>query len=245
MRPLFRLLWLLVCLLGSSCAPATAEKVQFQEFIGSGFLVGKDGTFFTSDHVVAGCKEITAGNLWVGRHKAIILKVYDGYQLAVGRIPVQPVEVAEVAVAIVLPGEPVYAAGFYWHPVGPDGLFGQLPQFRFVEGRGRNDPVLKNGYEAIDMLVAPGQSGGPVLDHRGLVVGMMQARVNRTKTLERTGVLPPPTAYITTIWHLGMVADYHDVELVDFRQKRNDPRLSAAEIETRAQWWTLQLRCRK
>jgi putative serine protease PepD len=148
--------------------------VQTQKGSGSGFLVSKDGTIVTNEHVVDGASRVTVR---FGEHgKALPARVVG--QDATDDLAV--LDVADSAVAKITPltlgsssglrvGQPAIAIG------SPFGLSGTLTS-GVVSALGR-DIQSPNGHTIsgvvqTDAAINPGNSGGPLLDATGQVIGI-------------------------------------------------------------------------
>jgi hypothetical protein len=130
---------------------------------GSGFFVRTDGTFVTNLHVIEG-----AARLSITLHSG---EVYDNVfylasdprrDLAALRVPLDDSPTLTLSADPVVVGERVYVLG---NPLGLQGTFsdGLVSALRMVDG-----------VELIQMSapISPGSSGGPILNARGVVVGI-------------------------------------------------------------------------
>ena len=152
--------------------------------LGSGFVVGRDGTILTSAHVITTAGHglsgpaLPARKIYVGfadgdRVPARIV----GYDLFddVGVVRVDPHDHAVSPVPLgsssrVVVGEPVAVIG---SPFGnPDSL-----SVGVVSATGRSIPSLTTNYDLVDAIqtdapINHGNSGGPLFDARGRVIGI-------------------------------------------------------------------------
>ncbi|NUN48719.1 MAG: trypsin-like peptidase domain-containing protein [Candidatus Brocadiae bacterium] len=138
---------------------------------GSGFVVDADGHILTNDHVVAGAEEI-------------VVTLPDGTRLTptvVGTDPDTDIALLKVAAAnlrpvnlgdsdAVLVGEWVLAVG------APFGLANTVTA-GIVSAKGRSGMTgpAYQGYIQTDAAVNPGNSGGPLVNLRGEVIGITSA----------------------------------------------------------------------
>jgi S1-C subfamily serine protease len=138
--------------------------------IGSGFAVGHD-LVLTNRHVVegraGGWVDLVQGGRRVAR--ARVEKVFDGvFDLALLRTE-RPLEVVPLELARDLPaiGTEVLIIG---SPVGLEGSItgGLVSHIR---------PLSRASYLQVDAALNPGNSGGPVLDRLGRVIGMATMRL--------------------------------------------------------------------
>lgn len=148
--------------------------------LGAGVVVAEDGTILTCLHVVAGAEVIR-------------VTFADGFQTEARLVNAQPNNDLAVLVADIVPenlvpailgsssdlalGDPVVAVG------NPFGLVGSVSE-GVVSGLNRStetgDLRLK-GLIQFDAAVNPGNSGGPLLNRRGEVVGLVTALLNPVK----------------------------------------------------------------
>lgn len=142
--------------------------------IGAGVIWPGDGLVLTNHHVISGRRR--RGNLRVALHDgrtldADVVKSGRNLDLALlrlegeyGDLPETPLGDSE-ALRV---GELVYAIGHPWGSVGAvsAGIVGGVGELR---GPGRNSSVR---YVRSDVALAPGNSGGPLLNARGEVVAI-------------------------------------------------------------------------
>jgi S1-C subfamily serine protease len=150
----------------------TGPSVEQQQGQGSGFITRSDGVILTNAHVVEGASEVDV-TLPDGRS-------FSGKVL--GADPVTDVAVVKVAAsglpvvslgdsAKVRPGEWAIAIG---NPLGLDntvtaGIISAVQRTNAV-GEGQRVPYLQT-----DAAVNPGNSGGPLINDRGQVIGINTA----------------------------------------------------------------------
>ncbi|GGC49006.1 hypothetical protein GCM10010994_05260 [Chelatococcus reniformis] len=164
-------------------AAATKEVERLQS--GTGFFVTADGSLVTNAHVVEGCTAIRVrtddGAVQEGRLMALDA-ANDLALLKVATAP--PAKVASLRAAVRL-GEGVAAFGFpHANLLSTSGNFtlgnvtalsGLADDIRFVQ---------------VSTPVQAGNSGGPLLDQSGNVVGVVTAKLNAIKVALASGDLP-------------------------------------------------------
>ncbi len=135
---------------------------------GSGFLIRQDGYLVTNAHVVSDAERIEVkladGRRFVGR----LVGLDDRVDLALVKIHASGLPVAELGDSNRLRvGEFVLALG---HPFGLE----QTVSFGIVSRKGAPLMVAAPGFDFIqtDAAVNPGNSGGPLVDMAGEVVGI-------------------------------------------------------------------------
>src|SRR5579871_4758009 len=151
-------------------AGAAVVSIRSDQGLGSGVIYDPSGLILTNAHVVEGATEIVVG-LVDGRHfPGQALGIDDGFDLAVVRITGQNLPSAPLGDSSTLQvGQFVVAIG---NPYGFDhtvttGVISALNR-PIAEGQGSYDqPMIQT-----DAAVNPGNSGGPLLDLQGNVVGI-------------------------------------------------------------------------
>jgi len=139
---------------------------------GSGFILNKDGLILTNNHVIGNARP---GNVEVrlfDKHKypATVVTVDKAHDLALLKINAPnlvPVTLAESSTGLMV-GQRVYAIG---NPFGLEGTMtrGIISAIRSVRGPDNN---TIEGAIQTDASVNPGNSGGPLLNSRGEVIGI-------------------------------------------------------------------------
>ena len=159
----------------------TSTEVRFDFFYGpvpqsgqgSGFILNKEGLILTNFHVIEngqrGGVEVTLYDKH--KYKATVVTFDKGHDLALLKINAPnlvPATLAETSTGLVV-GQRVYAIG---NPFGLSGTMtrGIISAIRSVKSPENGNPIE----DAIqtDASVNPGNSGGPLLNSRGEVIGI-------------------------------------------------------------------------
>jgi S1-C subfamily serine protease len=149
---------------------------------GSGFIVA-EGRVLTNNHVVEGCKRMSARNAAGGRVAAGVLATDPRRDLAVLSVPPAfgPALVFRDGPAVQR-GESVVVYGFPLSGVlssGPSLTTGDVSALSGL----RDNPL----HFTITAPVQPGNSGGPLLDAQGHVIGVVVAKLNAARIAQLTG----------------------------------------------------------
>jgi S1-C subfamily serine protease len=153
---------------------------------GSGVYVNADGYVLTAAHVVNGCRLIGVKGSGASAQKAVLEAIDPKNDLAV--IRTQPglgvpavFRSASRAPAL---GEDVGVIGY---PLA--GLLSSEPKATF--GEVNSVAGVNNDYTLLQISapIQPGNSGGPVLDEKGMVVGVVVSEISPA-LMARVGVLP-------------------------------------------------------
>jgi S1-C subfamily serine protease len=141
-----------------------------QQGQGSGFVLDKQGHILTNNHVVEGAQQLEV-TLWnKKKYKASVVGVDRSHDLALiqiqGSADLQPATLADSSHLVV--GQEVYAIG---NPFGFNGTMtrGIISALRSVATP--TGAKIENAIQT-DAAVNPGNSGGPLLNSRGEVVGI-------------------------------------------------------------------------
>ncbi|WP_051212191.1 trypsin-like peptidase domain-containing protein [Rubritepida flocculans] len=148
----------------------------------TGFVIAPGGLVMTAEHGVSACAEIevVAGLARLGGARLVARN--EDLDIALLAVPGLERRALPVAAQLRL-GEEVVAIGFPGRGVASDRPTATLGNVS-AEGAGRAAHVLQ--YTA---PTQPGKSGGPLLDRRGQVVGMVFA-VRDTRREQLAGLLP-------------------------------------------------------
>ena len=152
------------------------------ESFGSAFAVREDGHLITNAHVVRECGRVVVR----GFGKAVVHSKNDELDLAVLSIPgVKGLRPAPIADDDAVLAEDVFAFGF---PL-PNTLGEELG---FSRGSVSAEVGLRSERRQFRMTAAvqPGNSGGPLLDNEGRVVGIVTSKLNAMRIAQETGDIP-------------------------------------------------------
>ena len=162
-------------------ASGTVAATPSQDSSGSGFVVSRDGWLLTNAHVARACKTIMVGEQ--GPADKVILDETNDLALvhATGTLG------APLAISAGKPrlGEDVLALGYPLRSILADSLNVTRGNVSSLMGL-MNDPR----YLQISAPIQPGNSGGPLVDLAGRVVGVVTAKLNAVAIADATGDIP-------------------------------------------------------
>ncbi len=143
------------------------EGGQIQHGQGSGFIVSSDGVILTNAHVVDGAQEVMVKLTDRREFKAKVIGVDKQTDIAVLKIDAKNLPVVKFGdPSVIRVGEPVLAIGspFGFENTATSGIVSaisrSLPEDTYV-------PFIQT-----DAAVNPGNSGGPLFNDRGEVIGI-------------------------------------------------------------------------
>jgi S1-C subfamily serine protease len=141
-----------------------------QQGQGSGFILDKQGHILTNNHVIDNAQRVEVTLFDKHKYKATVVGVDKSHDLALLQIAnapnLEPATLSESQSLTV--GQRVYAIG---NPFGLSGTMtrGIISAIRSI--RGPNNNPIEDAIQT-DAAVNPGNSGGPLLNSRGEVIGI-------------------------------------------------------------------------
>jgi S1-C subfamily serine protease len=155
--------------------------------VGTGFFVGPEGYVLTSYHVVADADRIGCRSGSGPIHDATVARMSPANDLALLKVAVRPAQYLSFAAPGSLhPGDRVFTIGY-----GAANFLG-VDEPRFTDGTvsALSGPGAENAYMQISVPVQPGNSGGPLVNESGQVVGIIAAQAATEEFMRVEGTLP-------------------------------------------------------
>jgi TPR repeat protein len=169
--------------------PATAPADDNPKITGTGFLITRNGYLVTNHHVVKDTRKVRVQTA-AGLLDAAVVRVDAASDLALlkvnGTFDALPVVSSRSARL----GATVATVGF--PNTGLQGFEPKLSKGDISSLAGVQDDVR---YFQISVPVQPGNSGGPLVDEHGNVVGVVSAQLSQKAALESTGTLAQSVNY--------------------------------------------------
>jgi S1-C subfamily serine protease len=219
-----------------NAAPANPKASRTVNKTGTGFVISASGHIITNQHVVEGCGEIR-GNLTGEAPTSLRLVSSDeSNDLALLQGPAASFkEFAKIRDRTIRSGDSVVAIGFPFH-----GLL--TSDFTVTTGIVSSLSGLLNDtrYLQISAAAQPGNSGGPLLDTSGQIVGMVAAKINALKIVRATGNIPENINFAIKT---GAIRDFLDNSIVSYQTAEPMGELKTAEIAGSARAYTLLISC--
>ena len=188
----------------SGAAPAQPAAPRPRSTTGSGFFVSRTGHLITNEHVVRDCRDIKLGD----GQAAELIAIDRRADLAL--LKAGPVEHAAVLRADARPrqGEEVLIYGFPLRGVLSSS--GQLGAGMVTALSGLRDNPLQM---QIDVPVQSGNSGGPLIDAHGEVIGVVVSKLNALRVAQVTGDIPQNVNFAVAAAPLKSLIAAHAVPL--------------------------------
>lgn len=213
------------------------KHLSSNKSFGTGFFINMDSMAISNAHVVQNCNKLTAV-LQNGESVFASLIAKDKFNdLALLKIEVQNTHYAELRTqAIVRQGEEVVIYGF---PLtGALAVKGNLSSGIVSALSGLDDNTSKL---QISAPIQPGNSGGPVLDQTGKVIGMVEYKLNAVKTAAMTGDIPQNVNFAIKA---SVVKDFLQAKSVTVpTETAKHKTLSIEDIGDLAKAFTIMLEC--
>ena len=156
---------------------------------GTGFLISDDGLIVTNHHVIdkAGSIEVYQGNVMY-RATVVAQDAANDLALLKTEIKGRPLSIASARTS--MRGEEVLTLGY---PLSNIAGESQKATFGRINATvGLNDDVR---YLQIDVPIQPGNSGGPLLNKRGEVIGVASASLDEQSAFAKSGAIPQNVNY--------------------------------------------------
>ena len=218
-------------------APANPKSARTGTQTGTGFVISAGGHIVTNHHVIDGCVGDIKGNLT--GDAAATLRVVNSdavNDLALLQGPAESFKgFARIRDRAIHSGDSVVAIGFPYH-----GLL--TSDFTVTTGIASSLSGMYNDtrFLQISAAVQPGNSGGPLLDTSGEIVGMVAAKLPVLKVLRYTGTIPENINFAIKT---GVLRDFLDNSVVPYETTAPGTELKTADIAANARAYTLLISC--
>jgi S1-C subfamily serine protease len=203
---------------------------------GTGFYVNRQGHVLTNAHVAGKCREITVTRQGGAPVAATLVKSDTANDLAVLVTQPSPA-VAAFRGRPVRAGEAVVAYGFPLTGMLASGGIVTNGSISALSGLGDDSRYLQ-----ISAPVQPGNSGGPLLDSNGNIVGIVTASIRESAVSRQTGAIPQN---INFALKADVARTFLSTAGVPFETSGGGRDLSVPDIGERARAFSVLIDCRR
>lgn len=200
---------------------------------GSGFFVNDDGLIVTNNHVVEGCSTLTVP----GYGQARIMSTDSDLDLAAIKIEGEPKAWATIRTTPVELGEDVVMLGYPLADIMGSSLAVGTGIVSSETGLGGSPQWFTS-----NVGLQPGNSGGPILDARGLVVGVAVAKLDDGVMMADTGNVAPNFGFAIKNSELIQFLSVFRTDALDESGAKKAP--SVRDLVRGAKDYTVQVLCR-
>lgn len=201
---------------------------------GTGFFVTGEGHVVTNSHVVSECSSNDVKQAGGAAVPARVLAQDNTNDLALLKVDQVPSHVASLRIGIRL-GEPVAAFGYPLTTVLASSGNSTLGNITALAGLGDDTRYLQ-----ISAPVQPGNSGGPLLDENGRVVGIVTSKLNALRAAAITGDLPQNVNFAIKA---SVLATFLESNRIEFGTGSSSAKLSAPDLADQASAISVLIRC--
>jgi S1-C subfamily serine protease len=216
----------------------SSDSGKLVEVSGSGFVVSKNAHIVTNNHVVADCVGDIHGNL-VGQApvKLRVVSADETNDLALlqGSKKFKEKDVATIRASTVNSGDQVVAIGYPLHGLLTSDLTVTTGIISSLAGLYNDTRFLQ-----ISAPVQPGNSGGPLHDTSGNVVGVVTAKLNALRIAKATGDIPENINFAIKT---GALRDFLDNSAVPYQTAEPASETKTADIASSARTYTMLISC--
>jgi S1-C subfamily serine protease len=238
MQRIRKLIGALILLLPLAFAPAPSAARAADAATASGVAIGSRGEILTNAHVVANCRKITVQFSSGNSETAVLVARDQNNDLAVIRIDTPPTSLAAFRDgAPIRAGDAVVALGYPLSGLLASSTNLSVGYVSALAGLGDD-----HRYVQISAPVQPGNSGGPLLDASGHLVGIVTAKLNAVHVARFTGDIPQNVNFAI---NAEVARAFLDGKGIAYRTARSDQQLSPADVGDIARPFTVHIRCQR
>jgi S1-C subfamily serine protease len=204
------------------------------EYSGTGFFVSSNGHLLTNNHVIKGCTRFTASIAGGLPQKASVLAADETNDLALLIIDAKPTFVPAFDTRPKV-GEAIYVYGF---PLtGVLASTGNFTVGNITATAGLNDDTRML---QISAPVQPGNSGGPVIDQNGNILGVIVSKLNAMKFAKVTNDIPQNVNFSIKS---SIATNFLESNGITPNTKKSDMSLDPTNVAELARMFTIRLVC--
>jgi S1-C subfamily serine protease len=215
-----------------------SEPDKLVSVSGIGFVVSKNAHIVTNNHVVANCVGDIHGNL--ASQAPVKLRVVSADEendlaLLQGPKKFKEKDLATIRASAVNAGDQVVAIGYPLHGLLTSDLTVTTGIISSLAGLHNDTRFLQ-----ISAPVQPGNSGGPLHDSSGNVVGVVSAKLDALRMVKATGDIPQNINFAIKT---GALRDFLDNSAVPYQTTEPSGETKTADIASAARTYTMLISC--
>ena len=216
-------------------APAPKPKAERGNASGSGFFIARDGTVVTNAHVIEGCTKLGIRTVQGAAGTATLLAQSPQDDLAVLKSDAQAPQVARCARAAPRAGEAVVAYGFPLSGILSSTGNATTGSISALAGL-RNDAR----HLQISAPVQPGNSGGPLVDMNGNVIGVIFSKLDALKVARAIKDIPQNINFAIKA---SVAANFLDASGIKYAAAQAGKELPVPDVVERAMAFSVHVQC--
>jgi S1-C subfamily serine protease len=220
-------------------AEKPSEPDKLVSVSGSGFVISKNAHIVTNNHVVTDCVGDIHGNL-AGQApvKLRVVSADEENDLALlqGTKKFKEKDIATIRASAVNSGDQVVAIGYPLHGLLTSDLTVTTGIISSLAGLHNDTRFLQ-----ISAPVQPGNSGGPLHDNSGNIVGVVSAKLDALRMVKATGDIPQNINFAIKT---GALRDFLDNSAVPYQTAEpGSSEMKTADIASTARTYTMLISC--
>jgi len=203
--------------------------------MGTGFVINTDAHIVTNHHVISDCKRIEIINSKINSTaKVLFLDEINDLAIIKSNSPVNSYAFLRGGRGIRV-GEDITTVGYPLGTILGESVKVTTGNISALTGFDNDTTIMQ-----ITAPIQLGNSGGPVLDMSGNVVGIVSSKINELGVEKATGVLLQNINFAIKSQTLQIFLDAHQI---DYKMKNADTKLETADIAEAAQEYTIRVTC--
>jgi len=216
----------------------SSESGKMVSVSGSGFVVSKNAHIVTNNHVVTDCVGDIHGNL--AGQAPVKLRVVstdeeNDMALLQGTKKFKEKDIATIRASAVNSGDQVVAIGYPLHGLLTSDLTVTTGIISSLAGLHNDTRFLQ-----ISAPVQPGNSGGPLHDNSGNIVGVVTAGLDALRMAKATGDIPQNVNFAIKT---GALRDFLDNSAVPYQTAEPGSEMKTADIASAARTYAMLISC--
>ena len=208
-----------------------------EQSFGTGFFISAQGHMLTNAHVAGDCQRIGV-MLETGRVDAQLVRKDERNDLALIKVNVRGTVpfVRFRAQPSIRAGDDIVVSGFPLPTLLQNGLNITTGNVSAMSGLGGNIALMQ-----ITAPVQPGNSGGPLLDMAGNLVGVVVSKLNAQRVAQTTGDIPQNVNFAVQGAVARLFLEAGGQRYVEAPSQRD---MKAADVADQSRGFTFQIECR-